>query len=177
VSGVKKLLHDKKSSGARFQDFRNWLIETMEAHDIGHVFFERVYGHKGTAAAHVYGGFMYMLAAVCNERHIECAGIPVGTIKKFATGSGSATKAEMIAFAERCGFNPIDDNAADALAILFAGVNTLEAHGDSRYFLAKVGNGAATPDSFLASEIPKMLTNGLRSWCFILIYQLFVLTL
>jgi hypothetical protein len=88
IYGTKKLRHDKNASGARFLDFRNWLIETISAHNIHMVFFERVYGHKGTAAAQCFGGFMYTLAAVCEELSIECIGIPVCTIKKVATGIG-----------------------------------------------------------------------------------------
>jgi Holliday junction resolvasome RuvABC endonuclease subunit len=126
TAGTKKLKHGRHASGLRFLDFRNWLIETIEAYNIYIVFFERVYGHKGTAAAHVYGGFMYTLATVCEEKHVRCVGIPVGTIKKFATGKGNATKEEMISVARVCGFNPVDDNEADALAILFTGLNGLK---------------------------------------------------
>jgi hypothetical protein len=56
---------------------------------------------------------MHTLAAVCEEHGIKCVGIPVGTIKKHATGRGNATKEEMIASARSRGFNPIDDNSAD----------------------------------------------------------------
>jgi Holliday junction resolvasome RuvABC endonuclease subunit len=95
------------------------LATTIGTHGIARVYFERVYAHKGTEAAHVYGGFMYTLAAVCEEMRIGCVGIPVGTIKKFATGKGNASKEEMIAAARSRGFNPADDNEADALALLF----------------------------------------------------------
>jgi Holliday junction resolvasome RuvABC endonuclease subunit len=62
---------------------------------------------------------MYTLAAVCEELGVKCTGVPVGTIKKFATGRGNASKEEMIAAAKSRGFEPVDDNEADALAILF----------------------------------------------------------
>jgi Holliday junction resolvasome RuvABC endonuclease subunit len=42
----------------------------------------------------------------------------VGTIKKHATGKGNASKEEMIAAARAKGFNPTDDNQADALMLL-----------------------------------------------------------
>jgi Holliday junction resolvasome RuvABC endonuclease subunit len=119
ICGTKKLRHDKNASGVRFLNFRNWLIETIETYNIYCVFFERVYGHKGTAAAQCFGGFMYTLAAVCEEFGVKCIGITVGTIKKFTTGKGNATKEEMIAAVKSRGFNPADDNEADALAILF----------------------------------------------------------
>ena len=55
--------------------------------------------------------------------HIESGaatyqGVPVGTIKKYATGKGNANKAAMIAAMQALGFQPADDNEADALALL-----------------------------------------------------------
>jgi Holliday junction resolvasome RuvABC endonuclease subunit len=127
-SGTKKLRHNKNALGLRFLDFRCWLIETIKEHDIGEIFFERVYAHSGTEAAHCYGGFMYTLATVCEEFKIECKGFNVGTIKKFATGKGNATKDEMIEFAKSRGFDPVDDDEADALAILFLALKTTESN-------------------------------------------------
>ncbi|MCX8006193.1 MAG: hypothetical protein N2688_14785, partial [Burkholderiaceae bacterium] len=45
-------------------------------------------------------------------------GVPVGTIKRFATGRGNADKAAMIAAVRARGFAPADDNEADAIALL-----------------------------------------------------------
>jgi hypothetical protein len=45
-------------------------------------------------------------------------GVPVGTIKRFATGRGNANKTAMIAAMQARGFHPGDDNEADALALL-----------------------------------------------------------
>jgi Holliday junction resolvasome RuvABC endonuclease subunit len=133
ISGTQKLRHSKNASGLRFLDFRRWLIETIETRSICNVFFERVYGHKGTDAAQVYGGFMYILAAVCEEMRIKCTGFPVGTIKKFMTGKGNATKDEMIAAARSRGFDPVDDNEADALGILFLALKTIGLPGDGSF--------------------------------------------
>jgi Holliday junction resolvasome RuvABC endonuclease subunit len=43
---------------------------------------------------------------------------PVGEIKKSFTGKGNAPKEAMIAEARRRGYEPVDDNEADAIAIL-----------------------------------------------------------
>jgi Holliday junction resolvasome RuvABC endonuclease subunit len=51
-------------------------------------------------------------------RGIPYQGVPVGSIKKHATGKGNASKEMMIAAAKARGFRPADDNEADALAIL-----------------------------------------------------------
>ena len=74
--------------------------------------------HAGTAAAHVYGGFLAHLTAWCEAAAIPYQGVPVGTIKRFATGKGNAGKEAVIAAMRARGFAPADDNEADALALL-----------------------------------------------------------
>jgi Holliday junction resolvasome RuvABC endonuclease subunit len=69
-------------------------------------------------AAHAYGGFMAHLTAWCEHHQIPYQGVPVGTIKKHATGKGNASKDEMIAAMKALGHSPTDDNEADALALL-----------------------------------------------------------
>lgn len=129
ISGTKKLRQSKSASGLRFLDFRLWLIEVIKAHGINEIYYERVYRHCGTEAGHVYGGFMYCLATVCEEFGIRCTGIPVTTIKKHATGNGKATKEDMIKAARNGGFNPLDDNEADSLAILMVAIKQLGESG------------------------------------------------
>lgn len=90
----------------------------MTAGQIDAVYFEEVRRHVGTDAAHVYGGFVATLTAWCENNQIPYEGIPVGTIKKAATGRGNASKEEMIQAMRAKGHNPKDDNEADALAIL-----------------------------------------------------------
>ena len=52
-------------------------------------------------------------------RGVPYEGVPVGTIKRVATGKGNANTDAMIAAAQARGFSPADDNEADAIAILF----------------------------------------------------------
>lgn len=75
-------------------------------------------------AAHIFGGYMYTLATVCLELNIECVGLAVKSIKKFMTGTGNATKDQMIAAARSQGFDPKTDDEADAIAILLLGVSS-----------------------------------------------------
>ena len=87
------------------------------------VYYEEVRRHAGTSAAHVYGGIVAHLMAVCEEDGVPYSSIPVGTIKKHATGKGNASK-EMMIEAARVrwpGFEPQDDNEADARWIAEAG--------------------------------------------------------
>ncbi len=61
---------------------------------------------------------MATLTTFCEHHDIPYQGIPVGTIKRHATGKGNASKAEVMEAMRRKGHHPVDDNAADALAIL-----------------------------------------------------------
>lgn len=108
-----------EGGGMRFLRFHGWLEELASASAApAAVYFEEVRRHAGVDAAHVYGGLMATLTAWCEQRAIPYAGVPVGTIKKHATGKGNADKAAMVAAARARGFNPVDDNEADALALL-----------------------------------------------------------
>jgi Holliday junction resolvasome RuvABC endonuclease subunit len=53
----------------------------------------------------------------CKRAGIRCNDAPIKTVKQYFAGHGNATKAEMIAAAEGRGFDVVDDNQADALAV------------------------------------------------------------
>ena len=111
--------HRFEGGGMRFLRFKRWLTEIKQTSDgIDAVYFEEVRRHLGVDAAHAYGGFMAHLTAWCEHHQIPYQGVPVGTIKKHATGKGNASKGEMIAAAKARGHLPADDNEADALALL-----------------------------------------------------------
>jgi len=85
------------------------------------VVYEEVKHHKGTEASHIYGGIELALTGWCEEQNpkIPYTAVPVGTIKKHATGKGNADKDTMIAaFTKRNGYAPFDDNEADAWFLL-----------------------------------------------------------
>ena len=116
-----------EGGGMRFLRFKRWLTEIKQSSDgIDAVYFEEVRRHLGVDAAHSYGGFMAHLTAWCEHHQIPYQGIPVGTIKKHATGKGNAGKDEMLAAARARGFVPADDNEADALALLHWAIETQE---------------------------------------------------
>lgn len=116
-----------EGGGMRFLRFKRWLNELLTVgQHINAVYFEEVRRHAGVDAAHAYGGFMGHLTAWCEQHNIPYQGVPVGTIKKHATGKGNAGKDEMIAAAHSCGHDPADDNEADALALLHWAIDTQE---------------------------------------------------
>jgi crossover junction endodeoxyribonuclease RuvC len=108
-----------EGGGMTFLRFKAWLDEVHSfAGPIHSIYFEEVRRHLGTTAAHIYGGFLACLTSWCEARSIPYQGIPVGTIKKYATGKGNSGKEAVIKAMRSLGHNPVDDNEADALAIL-----------------------------------------------------------
>lgn len=105
--------------GMRYLRFQRWL-DALHAHrPITEVAYEEVRRHVGTDAAHVYGGLMAHLQSWCETQRIPYQGVPVGTIKRHATGKGNADKAAMVAAIRAAGFVSVtDDNEADAVALL-----------------------------------------------------------
>ena len=67
---------------------------------------------------------MASLTSWAELRGIPYEGVPVGTIKRHATGKGNANKQAMIDAACARGFSPADDNEADAIAILLWAIET-----------------------------------------------------
>ena len=106
--------------GMRFLRFQALLRHALDDLRAERVFYEEVRAHAGTDAAHIYGGLWAVLTAHCESRQIPYAGVPVATIKRHATGKGNASKAAMLDAARHRGWNPADDNEADALWLLDA---------------------------------------------------------
>lgn len=111
-----------------------WLRLRSHLADIGRlcaptlVAYEEVRRHMGTDAAHLYAGVVATLQAWCEDNAVPYTAIPVGTVKRTATGRGNADKAAMLAAArERWPEqNVTDDNQADALWIAEAAIRSLE---------------------------------------------------
>lgn len=106
--------------GARYLKLRSWLADTKysagQSFDL--VVVERVINHVSAHSAHVYGGMLAHVQAWCEHHQMPLEEFSPGTIKKFATGKGNATKDEMIQSAKDAGYHPQDDNEADAIALL-----------------------------------------------------------
>ncbi len=114
-----------EGGGMRFLRFRRWLSMLIDDPVDTVVFYEEVAAHKGTHAAHAYGGFLAVLSEWCEERNVPYRGLPVGTIKKHATGIGNASKSKMLA-AAFSKFGPVEsEDAADALWTLSLGLKEL----------------------------------------------------
>lgn len=110
-------------AGVRFVKFGNWLHNTLVDNTVKLVVYEGVRSHSAVDAAHVYGGWVAMLQTVCEDLAVPYTAFGVTEIKKYWTGKGNAKKEDMIEAARNMGYDPPDDNAADALAIYHMGLD------------------------------------------------------
>lgn len=114
VWNLRAMRHE--GGGMKFLRLRRYLEEALQGVDA--VAYEEVRRHLGVDAAHVYGGIVGQIGAVCEERAVPYRGVHWGTAKKHATGKGNADKAAMVAaFCAVVGRDPEDDNEADALFV------------------------------------------------------------
>jgi Holliday junction resolvasome RuvABC endonuclease subunit len=98
---------------------RSWLRHMHDDHGpIDRVYYEEVRRHKGTDAAHYYGGFLAGVTGWCERQNVPYLGVPVQHIKMFATGRGNASKEQVKDAMRKRGYEPADDNQADALALM-----------------------------------------------------------
>jgi Holliday junction resolvasome RuvABC endonuclease subunit len=74
--------------------------------------------HRGGAATAVCVGLVTEVQAFAAEHGIELMPVHTGSLKKWATGRGNATKQEMSVAARLRGWDPQDHNEADAILLL-----------------------------------------------------------
>lgn len=123
VHGVEKLAKARRKTQstedyetARLLAFKHFLDERLCGVDA--VAYERVVQiAKGVAASHLYGAFRGVLMLTAGDLGLSTYPIPVGTIKKYWTGNGNASKELMKHACLKRGFAVKDDNEADAVAI------------------------------------------------------------
>ena len=121
MGGVRDLSfnRNREGPGMRILRARKFLQETISA-DTTLVVYEEVRRHMGTDAAHIYGALEGEIQAHCEANEIAYMAVPVGTVKKHATGRGNAGKDEMIKSAEGKWSDLVifDDNMAYAMWIM-----------------------------------------------------------
>lgn len=124
-SGVWRLKPSRfDSAGQRFVNFKTQVEREIIIGGVEQVVYEMVRNHRGTDAAHAYGGYIAHLQAICIENDIPYQGIAVSSIQKHATGKGQAPKGMKkklmfdAAVKKFKDINIVDDNQADALWLL-----------------------------------------------------------
>jgi hypothetical protein len=119
-SGVTEFaLKRGESPGMRFLRCRAWLNEMWKllGSQIDVICYEQAH-HRGGAATACCVGLITEVQAFAAGHDIELMSVHTATLKKFATRSGRASKQGMIKAAKERGWNPEDDNEADACLLL-----------------------------------------------------------
>jgi crossover junction endodeoxyribonuclease RuvC len=111
-------LRGKNDYGSRFSRFSEHLESLHKSIKFEHILYEEVRAHKGTRAAHIYGGFVAVLAVWAEAHKISMTPVGVGTIKRRITGRGNASKQQVVNACLDRGYAPKTFDEADALALL-----------------------------------------------------------
>ena len=118
ASGVQDFTKKRgESNGLMFLRFRKWLQELIKlsSEPVKLIGYEQAH-FAGGGPTEICVGLQTHAQSMAAELEIESAPVHTGTLKKFATGSGRASKDDMIAAASLIlKRRPLDDNEADAV--------------------------------------------------------------
>ena len=120
-SGVKGFFLDRgESPGMRFLRFRAWLNQMYKLANGGiDVIIYEAPHHRGGHSTQVAYGFITEILSFAADHGVETMKpVHTGTLKKFATGKGNASKEEMIIAARKRGWEIEDGNDDEADAVL-----------------------------------------------------------
>mgnify|MGYP002636661380 CR=1 FL=1 len=107
-----------ESNGMLFLRFNAWLSNSFVGARIDVFAYERAH-HRGGAATEICVGLTTRVQEYAVKSDAEHMAVHAATIKKFVTGSGRASKEDVMAwFKKTVGRDPVDDNEADARALL-----------------------------------------------------------
>jgi len=123
-SGVQDFTKKRgESNGMLFLHFNKWLRE-VTPWDITLIAYEQAH-HRGGAATEIGVGLMTRVMEFAVSIEADYMSVHTGTLKKNTVGKGNASKDEMMAwFKTKVGRDPVDDNEADAYAILKYAIRT-----------------------------------------------------
>ncbi len=117
--GTKVIGRPGESIGKFANLFDEWLSDmiTLEAPEL--IVFEAPILPARTTpdTARKLMGLAFLTELICYRRDVRCREANIMTVKKFFTGRGRASKAEMIEAAASHGWICKDDNEADALGV------------------------------------------------------------
>lgn len=114
-----------ESPGMRFLRLTAWLEEMQKLSGPFDVISYEMAHHRGGAATQCCVGMTTHVLSFAAKHNIEVMPVHTATLKKWATGHGKASKEAMIEFARSKGYDPIDDNEADAIIIYCYACETL----------------------------------------------------
>lgn len=107
----------KLKSEIKFNAFSDFLYEFSESNLIKLLAYEKVMAHKGTIAAHTYGGFQAVLQMFSNKTKIPIVSYSVPTIRKYVTGNGRSSKEHTSKILKCHGYIHKTLDESDAIAV------------------------------------------------------------
>jgi len=107
-----------ESAGMRFLRFGAWLRETKHLMDsVGIIVYEQAH-HRGGPATQIAVGLQAKVLEYAAKIGAETMPVHAARLKKWATGTGNASKKKMLERAVQLGYEPKNDDEADALLLL-----------------------------------------------------------
>ena len=113
TSRVQTIKFDKEK---RFLGFYQYLTSTYKDTKFHTIAYEDAKFQPGNAAP-VFHGFVSILKFFALQNDMKVVPITVKTIKKHITGNGNADKDQMMVHINKRGYEFIDHNSADAIAV------------------------------------------------------------
>ena len=111
-------LKQHKVDGEKFNQFENQIKFLLDGFKINLVIFEDVKRHLSHLAAMRYGGLLAILQKETHLRKIPLLGCPVKHAKIAMTGSGNATKDDMLFIAQKRLYrDDLTEDEADAYGL------------------------------------------------------------
>jgi len=122
-----------ESPGMRYLYFRTWLDRIIKRIKPDLIIYEMSH-LRGGAATQIQVGLTSRIEEICSILKTDYMKVHSGAVKKFITGSGKASKKDMIKAANKIfknqkrspGREIISDDEADAVCILAWGINEFE---------------------------------------------------
>ncbi|GJE13669.1 hypothetical protein [Methylobacterium longum] len=139
--GTKVLPSTYEDIGRFAAAYNEWLLDMITLESPALIVFEApiLAGQTTLTTARKLGGLAWHTEFVCNLRQVRCAEHHLQSVKKFFAGSGCADKTAMIEAARRHGWDPKDDNAADALGLWACTVHEKAPQHGKRFALGALG--------------------------------------
>jgi Holliday junction resolvasome RuvABC endonuclease subunit len=116
IIGTVKFHYAKDDAAELGAEFSRWLSKMLTEHEPNIVACERPF-LRGKASWSLMG-LVWEVHRCAQARDLQRIEYAPMQIKKFACGTVKASKADMEAWARRCGFDISTDHEADAVAIL-----------------------------------------------------------
>ena len=116
----------KKTQYGRIQSNLDDILSIIRTHEIDQVFIEDIAYKANQSSSKILCEQQGIVKFSILKLGISVSTCPITAIKLFISGSGTASKQDVIKAVEARGYTPGDDNEADAIAIWLYAINQLE---------------------------------------------------